>query len=217
MSRTKKRREQSRQERRRRSTSPPARAPARAGRRGHENGSDRPGPFARLREAPKLTIAIGIVTLIGGILGLVAWFFPDAKPKPRAATDASLEMLDFQGHVTLRQYLQRIDKKPVGYSTAELSRDGVVATVKAVGVSGVERADLYWTLQESMSGADYADAHYVHQLAGRFRIRTTGDSGGRPFWVPAPPQPGRYFIRFELAAPNGTILALKPTRAFVVG
>jgi hypothetical protein len=213
MSRTKKSREQTRQKRRRRSTS----LPARPRRRGQENGSDRQGLFARLREAPKLTIAIGIVTLIGGILGLVAWFFPDAKPKPLAPTDASLEMLDFQGHVTLRRYLQTIDKKPVGYSPAELSRDGVVATVKAVGVSGVKRADLYWTLRDSASGADFADAHYVHQLAGRFRIRTTGDSGGRPFWVPAPPQPGRYFIRFELAAPNGTILALKPTRAFVVG
>lgn len=169
--------------------------------------------------APKLTLArvIAIVTLIGGVLALVAWFFPDWKPKPDEPTDANLEMLDFQRHVTLGRYLQRINEKPTRYTPAQLSRDGVVATVKAVGVSGVERADLYWTVRESASGADYADAHYVHQLAGRFRIKTTGDSGGRPFWVPAPPQPGRYVIRFELTTEDGTILASKPTTAFVVG
>jgi hypothetical protein len=72
-------------------------------------------------------------------------------------------------------------------------------------------------VRDSASQSDLADGHYVHQLAARFRIRTTGDSGGRPFWVPAPPQPGRYFIRFELTTPDGTILASKPTVAFVVG
>jgi hypothetical protein len=179
--------------------------------------TQRQGVLDRVRAQPKLATAIAIVTLIGGILGLVAWFKPDWKPKPRAPTDAKLEMLDFQRHVTLRRYLRTINQKPIGYSRAQLARDGVVVTVKAVDVSGVKRADLYWTVRDGASGSDLADAHYVHQLAARFRIRTTGDSGGRPFWVPAPPQPGRYFIRFELAAPNGTILASVPTRPFVVG
>ena len=170
-----------------------------------------------MRETSTLARWIAIVTLIAGILGLVAWFFPDWKPKPRSPTDAKLEMLDFQRHVTLARYLRMIKKDRAGYSPAQLSRDGVVVTVKAVGVSGVERADLYWSVRDSASESDLADAHYVHQLAGRFRIRTAGDSGGRPFWVPAPPQPGSYFIRFELTAPNGTILASEPTRAFVVG
>lgn len=179
---------------------------------------ERRGFLTRLKEAPKLAVSIGaVVTLIAGVLGLVAWFFPDAKPKPRAPTDAKLEILDFQKHVPLNRYLRRIDKPTDGYTRAQLGRDGVVATVKAVGVSGVERADLYWTVRDSASGSDLADGHYVHQLAGRFRIRTAGDSGGRPFWVPAPPQPGRYFVRFELSAPNGTILASTPTDAFVVG
>jgi hypothetical protein len=177
-----------------------------------------PGLFGRLKEAPKLVVALGaIVTLIAGVLGLVAWFFPDAKPKPRAPTDAKLEILDFQKHVTLGRYLRTIDKDASGFSAGQLARDGVVVTVKAVGVSGVKRADLFWTVRDSASGSDLADAHYVHQLAARFRIRTAGDSGGRPFWVPAPPQPGRYFVRFELSAPDGTILASTPTGPFVVG
>ena len=59
-----------------------------------------------------------------------------------------------------------------------------------INVSGVKRADLYWTMRDAASGGELADDHYVHQLAAHFRIRTTGDSGGRAFWVPAPPQPG---------------------------
>lgn len=178
----------------------------------------KPGLLDRIREAPKLAAGIGaVVGLIAGILGLVAWFFPDAKPKPRAPTDAAIELLDFQRHVSLGRYLRSIGAKDARYSPDQLARDGVVVTVKAVGVSGVKRADLYWTVRDKASGGDLDDEHYVHQLAAHFRIHTTGDSGGRPFWVPAPAQPGRYFIRFELDAPNGTILASRPTDEFVVG
>jgi len=213
MARAKKRRQQARQKRAEKPTSLTARA--REGRQ--SNGSKRQGFLGRLKEAPKLATLIAIVTLIAGILGLVAWFFPDAKGKPRAPTDAKLEVLDFQKHVSLRQYLQTIKKKEDGYSTEQLTRDGVLATVRAVNVSGVKLAELYWTVRDSASGGDLADAHYVHQLAARFHIQTTGDSGGRRFWVPAPPQPGRYFVHFELTAPNGTILNSESTRAFVVG
>ena len=167
---------------------------------------------------PKLAAAIGaVVGLIASILGLVTWFWPDAKPKPRAPTDAALKMLDFEKHVSLGHYLRGIHKTNTPYSRAQLARDGVVATVKAVGVSGVKRADLYWTVRDAAGGGELSDDHYVHQLAGHFRIRATGDSGGGPFWVPAPPQPGRYFVRFELDAPNGTILASEPTEDFVIG
>lgn len=185
--------------------------------RRRRRSNERRGLLVRVKAEPKLAIAIGIVTLIGGILGLVAWFFPDAKPKPRAPTDAQLEMLDFQRHVTLGSYLRMINNKDGKYTAKQLARDGVVATVKAANVSGVKRADLFWTVRDSASGGNLADARYVHQLTARFQIRTTGDSGGRPFWVPAPGQPGRYFVYFELTAPNGTILASKPTGAFVVG
>jgi hypothetical protein len=172
----------------------------------------------RIREAPKLAAAIGaIVALAAGVLGLVSWFFPDAKPKPRAPTNAGLEMLDFQKHVTLGRYLRSIGATKTRYTAAQLARDGIVATVKADNVSGVKRADLYWTMRDAASGGELADDHYVHQLAAHFKIRTTGDSGGRAFWVPAPPQPGRYFVRFELDAAGGTILASQPTDAFVVG
>jgi hypothetical protein len=186
-------------------------------RRRRSSRSRRRGIFERVREVSSLSVWIGIVTLIAGILGLVAWFFPDAKPKPRAPTDAQLELLDFQKGVTLARYLRRIDQDSSRYSRQQLARDGVVFTVKAVDVSGVKRANLFWTVRDSASGNDLADEHYVRQLAGRFEIRTTGDSGGRPFWVPAPPQAGRYFVYFELVAPNETILASESTDTFVVG
>jgi hypothetical protein len=211
MARSRRRREEPRRRRRAPRTSSSSRP-------GGESGGGRRGILSRLKEAPKLAVSLGaIVTLIAGILGLVAWFYPEAKPKPPAPTDAKLEILDFQRHVTLRRYLLMIRQDPGRYSPEQLRRDGVVATVKAVGVSGVKRADLYWSIRDSASGNDLADPHYVHQLAGRFKIRTTGDSGGRPFWAPAPPQPGTYLVRYQLEAPNATILASTGTDTFVVG
>ncbi len=211
MARAKKRREQSRK---RRSAQPSAPGATNGG----GNGNGGTGLLGVLKEGPKLAVSLGaIVGLIAGILGLVAWFNPDAKPKPDAPTDATLQVLDFQKHVTLERYLRMIKQDAGAYTPAQLKRDGVVATVKAVNVTGVERADLYWTMRDSASGNDLADGHYVHQLAGRFKIKTTGDSGGRPFWAPAPPQPGRYLVRYQLEAPNGSILNSTQTSAFVVG
>ncbi|HEY8766626.1 MAG TPA: hypothetical protein VIP09_05105 [Dehalococcoidia bacterium] len=175
------------------------------------------GLFGRIKEAPKLAAAIGaIVATIAGILGLVTWFFPDAKPKPQAPTGAELSVLDFQRHVPLSAYLRQIERKG-NYGVAQLKHDGVLVTVKAIGVSGVKTANLFWTVRDAASGGDLADAHYVKQPGLKLRIRATGDSGGGPVWVPAPNKPGRYFIRLELDAPNGTLLASVPTDDFVVG
>ena len=172
---------------------------------------------ARIKEAPKLAAAIAsIVGLIAGILGLISWFNPDAKPKPRAPTDASLQMIDFQKHVTFDHYLRSSGRGNPGYTPQQLARDGVVATIKVVGASGVSRADLFWGLRDVASEQDVSDPHYVHQLAARVHIKTTGDSGGGAFWVPAPATPGRYVARFELDTPSGTILASLPTEEFTV-
>jgi hypothetical protein len=173
---------------------------------------------SRLKEAPKLAAAIGsIVALIAGVLALIAWFNPDAKPKGRAPTDAKLQMIDFQKHVTLGRYLRSIAHSTSDSTPQALARDGVVATIKAVGVSGVSRADLYWGLRDVASESDVSDPHYVHQLAAHLHIKTTGDSGGAAFWVPAPPTPGRYVARFQLETPSGVILDSTATEEFVVG
>ena len=63
------------------------------------------------------------------------------------ADDAKLEVLDFQQRVTLGRYLSMIKQDAASFTPAQLKRDGVVATVKAVGVSGVERANLFWTMR----------------------------------------------------------------------
>jgi hypothetical protein len=177
----------------------------------------RPSIASRLKDAPKLAAAIGsIITLVAGILGLIAWFSPDAKPKPRAPTDATLQLLDFQKHVTLGSYLHSIGRPTSGTAPQSLTHDGVVATIKAVNVSGVGRADLYWSLRDVASERNLSDPHYVHQLSAHLHIKTTGDSGGAPFWVPAPPTPGRYVPVFELDTPGGAILHSLKTEEFVV-
>lgn len=176
------------------------------------------GIIARIKEAPKLAAAIAsIVGLIAGILGLISWFNPDVKPKGTAPTDATLQMLDFQKHVTLGRYLRSRHQKNPGYTAEQLSRDGIVATVKIVGASGVGHTDLFWTVRDVASESDLTNGRYAHQLAAHIRIKTTGDSGGGAFWVPAPSKPGRYLARFELDAPNGAILYSLPTDEFVVG
>ena len=176
------------------------------------------GIVARIKEAPKVVAVISsIVGLVVAILGLFFLFNPDAKPKGKAPTDATMQILDFQKHVTLARYLRSRQLKNSGYTPEQLARDGVVATVKVVGASGVGRADLFWTVRDVVSGSDITAPRYVHQLAAHFQIKTTGDSGGGAFWVPAPAKPGRYVVRFELDAPNGTILFSIPTEEFVVG
>jgi hypothetical protein len=175
------------------------------------------GIVARIKDAPKLVAVIAsIVGLIVGILGLITWFYPDAKPKGRAPTDASMQMLDFQT-ATLGRYLRSRNQQNPGYTRAQLARDGIVATVKVVGASGVGHADLFWTVRDIASKSDLNDVRYVHQLAAHILIKTTGDSGGGAFWVPAPSKPGRYLVRFELDAPNGVILDSLPTEEFRVG
>ena len=176
------------------------------------------GLVARIKEAPRLVAVIAsVVGLVAGILGLIAWFNPDAKPKGTAPTDATMQILDFQKHVTLGRYLRSRQLKNPGYTAEQLSRDGIVATVKVVGASGVGHADLFWTVRDVASESDLGNPRYVHQLAAHIRIKTTGDSGGGAFWVPAPPTSGRYVVRFELDAPNGAILYSLPTEEFVVG
>lgn len=173
---------------------------------------------SRLKEAPKLAAAIAsIVALVAGVLGLIAWFNPDFKPKGTAPTNAELQMIDFQKHVTLGDYLRSTGRSNPGYSAQALARDGIVATIKVMGASGVSRADLFWGLRDVASERNVSDVRYVHQLAAHIHIKTTGDSGGGAFWVPAPATPGRYIARFELYTPRGTILASLPTEEFRVG
>jgi hypothetical protein len=170
-----------------------------------------PGLLDRIKELPKLATGISaVVTLIVSIVALVLWILPD----PPGPTHAKLEVLDFQRHVSLGDYLNQNGMKNPGYTPVELARDGVVATVSAVDVSGVKRADLYWSVRPTTGVL--SDKHYRHQLAGHFKIRTTGDSGGRPFWAPAPAPPGRYYVFFELDAPNKTVLATTRTDEFPV-
>jgi hypothetical protein len=173
--------------------------------------SKRPGPLDRIKELPKLATSIGaVVTLIASIIALVLWILPD----PPGPTNAKLEVLDFQLHVSLGDYLTENGLENPGYTPGDLTRDGVVATVSAEDVSGVKRADLYWSVRPTTG--ILSDKHYRHQPAGHFKIRTTGDSGGRPFWVPAPAPPGRYYVFFQLEAPNHTVLRTTRTDEFPV-
>ncbi|MDX6474836.1 MAG: hypothetical protein QOH95_347 [Gaiellaceae bacterium] len=176
-----------------------------------------PSFVSRLKDAPKLAAAIAsIVGLIAGILGLVSWFAPDAKPKAAAPQNASLQVLDFQKHVPLGDYLRSINRSGSAYTRQQLLRDGVVATIKVVNASGVSYADLFWGLRDVVSERDLRNPRYVHQRVARIHIKTTGDSGGAPFWVPAPPIPGRYLAHFDLIAPNGSFLDSIRTEEFVV-
>ena len=172
---------------------------------------------AWLKSTPKLAAGIAsIVGLIAGVLALISWFAPDVKPKPAAPTDAKLEMIDFQRHVTLGSYLRSTSQDSSAYDAEGLARDGVVATVRVANASGVRRAVLRWTLRDVVSGHDVDDPNYVHQRAAEIRIATTGDSGGGEFWVPAPPVPGRYVAVFELDKQDGGLIAKGKTEEFVV-
>jgi hypothetical protein len=167
------------------------------------------GLLGRIKQVPKLAAAIGaVVATIAAILGLADRLWPKEE---RAPTDASLSVIDFRKHVSLEEYLRENNRPRSGYNRQQLARDGVVVTVKAEDVSGVKSADLYYRLRDSVSGEDVK-----RELAGRFKIKTNGDSGGAPFFVPAPDEPGKYLVVFELLAPNGTFLSTVKTETFSV-
>jgi len=167
------------------------------------------GLLARIKQLPKLATAVGaVVASIVAIIGLVTTVWPDSESAP---TDAGLQVLDFRKHVSLGDYLRETNHDASQYTAEQLAHDGVVVTVKAVDVSGVKSADLYYRLRDTVSGADVD-----RKLAARFKIRTNGDSGGQPVYVPAPNDAGRYLVVFELLAPNGTVLNTTKTEEFSV-
>ena len=167
------------------------------------------GLGGRIKQIPKLAAAIGaVVATIAAIIGLADRLWPKEE---RAPTDAALSVIDFRKHVSLEQYLRENNRPMSGFNRQQLDHDGVVVTVKAEDVSGVKSADLFYRLRDTVSGADVNRA-----LAGSFKIKTNGDSGGAPFFVPAPDDPGKYLIVFELVAPNGTFLSTVKTETFRV-
>ncbi len=121
--------------------------------------------------------------------------------------EVHLDGVALENGVTLREYLQRLGKPASAYTRGQLAHSGVVATVSmtAVGLEGKELL-LNWTLIDDASKKQVPD--YRDQPAAR--IREGGlKSGGDDIWVPAPPQPGLYWVLFELRALNGSLIDKK--------
>jgi hypothetical protein len=177
-----------------------------------EPTSPKPTLLDRVKELPNLAKGLGaIVALIVSLIGLFTWAFPGCSRQAPAPTDGSLRVLDLQKHVTLGEYLRTHPVKNANPTPAERKVDGVVARVRAEGLSGMKRADVYSTVRDAASGADI-EKH----LAGRLTIKAKGDAGGDAFWIPAPSKPGSYYIFFELDSPKGTLINTAKTETFSV-
>ena len=173
----------------------------------------KPTALDRIKELPNLAKGVGaIVSLVVSLIGLFTWAFPGCSRPAAGPTDGALKVLDLQKHVTLGEYLRTHPVKSASPTAAERGRDGVVVLVRAEGLSGMKRADLYSTVRDSASGAD-VEKH----LAGRLAIKAAGDSGGGAFWIPAPSEPGSYYILFELDSPSGTLINTVKSDPFSVG
>jgi hypothetical protein len=175
--------------------------------------SPKPTLLDRVKELPNLAKGLGaIVALIVSLIGLFTWAFPGCSRQAPGPTDGALKVLDLQKHVTLGEYLRTHPVKNANPSPAQRKVDGVVALVRAEGLSGMKRADVYSTVRDAASGAD-VEKH----LAGRLKIRAAGDSGGGAFWIAAPSEPGSYYILFELDSPTGTLINTAKSESFSVG
>src|SRR3954463_15260491 len=107
----------------------------------------KPTALDRIKELPNLAKGLGaIVALIVSLIGLFTWAFPGCSRQAPGPTDGALKVLDLQKHITLGQYLRAHPVKSANPTPKERAHDGVVAMVRAEGLSGMKRADLYSTV-----------------------------------------------------------------------
>jgi len=175
----------------------------------------------RLRGTDRtLTVASTAVTLIGGILALIFLFLPQLRPdEPAAALGAQLEAAKLESGVSLGDYWSRRGDqiRASSFEVAEFSDEalrhpGVVVTFQAVIEGYQDQAcSVRWSMFTAESGQRVTNqANLVDQPGWPAKYITPTvrkDQVDAEIWVPAPADPGPFFVRLELLDPNGVRLA----------
>jgi hypothetical protein len=137
--------------------------------------------------------ALALVKDVGGI------FHSDAP----AAIDASIDrVVQTRTRMPFGEYLAMAKLPRGGFSRAQLAQPGYEFTV-TVTISGRigKKLPLHWRMfrrpESPLPGPIY------DRDAVEFEPQGRRHSDSWPVWVPYPPKPGRYYVRFTLEDPSG--------------
>jgi len=176
---------------------------------------------ARARRRYRLTAVLATLTLALG-LATVTLF-------GKAAVDPDFTVPIFEANVSQpsdsgvpRQQRLGDYRRELGLPTADLSHSqrrelGLVFDVR-VHVKGTtyRRFTVSWAMYDARSGSPLRARRY-HQTALGLRAEEAHDGQTLPLWVPYPPRPGRYFLRYRLEdEPTGIAVDISDTQTFTL-
>jgi hypothetical protein len=162
-----------------------------------------------------VTASSTIVGLVSGIIALVFVVAPqlepdEAEPGPKK-TAATLRQLTFDPRVSRRQFLERSDTDPLGFTEAQLAQPGAFVRFR-VGIKGFKNLPL--TLKREMidakTGDEVSDISPVTITPPEAEIERDWQD-----WIPLPPRPGTYYVVIKLLAEGEVApLATLQTKTF---
>jgi hypothetical protein len=141
------------------------------------------------------TIAAAVIGIASSATALLFTLAPDLRPTGRApAQSAALSDLRVNPDATYGQYLARIDQPRAGFSDQQLGRRGALLDFR-VRVEGFKGTTLLlkWELFDDETGREVNESKAI-------RITPTNqvNEATWQFWVPLPPDSGRYIAIVEL-------------------
>jgi hypothetical protein len=162
---------------------------------------------ARSKRAKQAFGAAGaVIAVLVGLTTLFDWFggkVTDPPAKPPRTIDASIEMAELQlRNETLIDYLRDTNQNVPGLTQREKREKGLrfVIRVRLRGLEGT-KMPLLWQMYDQRAGARLRDPIY-EQIAVDFTPENQDHARTVPLWLPYPPRPGRFIVRFSLLDPK---------------
>ena len=167
--------------------------------------------------AYKIALALGaVVTLIGGIVGLVYLLLPNPAP-PTPLQKATMTYKGSLPRISLGDFLVETGQDDAGYSDAELAQLGneYEFDVTADGLRNKSTA-IFWNLR----GLDASELpfkerkRWIHQPLTSFKPTAESYARTAKVWIQYPPFQGTFFAEIAIEYPEYTTLFTLRTRRF---
>jgi hypothetical protein len=205
-------------------------SPKRNGRgRAAAGSGDTPGRQERSRAPAKesdeprwLGLSRSVVALASALIALIVsiptgiyTLWPALSPDPKTKVGATLETLTFDRNVTYRQYVGRFPRHRVDGATPD--ENGNVFYIRAT-IEGFKREQLRvrWFTYEATNQTRLDRLGSTAPLEEVFKPQAPVNTQIAQVWVPAPPQSGEYFVRFELYSSGNVLLSFIDSKPFHV-
>jgi hypothetical protein len=158
--------------------------------------------WRRLRPATLVGVIGAVVALLVGLTALVDWIAKRTSDPPPAHIDAqivSAKALNYD--VPLIAHLRDNGEPTRGLTPTEAHQLGRIFSVRVRlrGNLGREIPLRWWMFErDSETARPVLPRSLYAQTAGRFEPQSQDHSRTVELWLPYPPEPGVYFVRFAL-------------------